>query len=275
MGTPSTLRLDNRPASVGTWLRELWRYRQVLVMLAKKDFRVRYKRASLGLVWAFAMPLLQSVVLVFVFSRVGRFGSGAHYSYAAFVLAGMVPWIYMSSTVAQSTQAVVDGSSLTDKVWFPRAILVLVPTLSNLVTLAVALAVLLVELPIVGVPLGWNLLLLVPASLMAMVFAAGLGLVLAAAYVYFRDVRFIVQAVLLVWLYVTPIVYPASVLKRAGPWLDYNPLTGIVTLFQRAALGTSVGDGRSIAISIVVSVVLVAAAVVIYRRHDRLFVDLL
>ncbi|MDQ6782824.1 MAG: ABC transporter permease [Actinomycetota bacterium] len=275
MTSPGLLRLDNRPASVGTWLRELWKYRHVLVMLAKKDFRVRYKRASLGLAWAFAVPLLQSIVLVFVFSRVGRFGAGAHFSYAAFVLAGMVPWIYMSSTVAQSTQAVVDASSLTDKVWFPRAILVLVPTLSGMVTLVVAVAILLVELPIVGVPLGWNLLLVVPASIMAMAFSAGLGLVLAAAYVYFRDVRFIVQAVLLVWLYVTPIVYPASVLKGSGPWLDYNPLTGIVTLFQRAALGTSIGDGRSILISALVSIALLVAAVAIYRRHDRLFVDLL
>lgn len=275
MSPPDTLRIDNRPASVGSWLGELWRYRQVLAMLARKDFRVRYKRASLGLLWAFVMPILQSVVLVFVFSRVGRFGTGVHHSYAAFVLAGMVPWIYVSSTVAPATQAVVDGSSLSDKVWFPRAVLALVPTLSNLITLAVALAVLLVELPIVGVTPGWDLLLVVPASLLALAFCAGVGLVLAAAYVYFRDVRFIVQAALLVWLYITPIVYPASVLKGAGRWLDFNPLTGIVTLFQRAALGTTVGDGRSILISVVVSAALLVASVAVYRRHDRLFVDLL
>jgi len=253
----------------------LWEYRQVLAMLARKDFRVRYKRASLGVAWAVAMPLLQSVVMVFVFSRVGHFGVGVHHSYAGFVLAGMVPWIYVSASVTMSTQAVVDGSALSDKVWFPRAILVLVPTASNIITLVVALGILLIEIAVVGAPLGWNLALFVPALILAVAFSAGLGLLLAAAYVYFRDVRFIVQALMLVWLYITPIVYPASALKTAGPWLDFNPLTGIVTLFQRAALGGSVGDARSVVVSSLVTVALLVSAVAVYRRHDRLFVDLL
>lgn len=80
---------------------------------------------------------------------------------------------------------------------------------------------------------------------------------------------------MLVWLYITPIVYPASALKTAGPWLDFNPLTGIVTLFQRAALGGSVGDARSVVVSSFVTVALLASAVAVYRRHDRLLVDLL
>jgi len=93
--------------------------------------------------------------------------------------------------------------------------------------------------------------------------------------VYFRDIKFMVQAVLLVWLYVTPIVYPPSALKGAGGWLDFNPLTGIVGVFQRAAVGAPVPSTRALVVSIVATVGLTVLAVAVHRRRDRLFIDLL
>jgi ABC-type polysaccharide/polyol phosphate export permease len=150
-----------------------------------------------------------------------------------------------------------------------------VTPLANVVTLAISLAILVVALPIVGEPFTLRMLLVVPAVLLLLAFTAALGLVLAALYVYFRDVKFMVQAVLLVWLYVTPIVYPQSALNGAGPWLDFNPLTGIVGLLQRAAVDAPVPSARALAVSIVTTVVLSFIAVWAHRRHDRLFVDLL
>jgi lipopolysaccharide transport system permease protein len=96
LDAPPVQRVDARPEPVGAWFRSVWRARGLLVALAQKEFRVRYKRASLGVAWSVALPLVQSAVMVFVFSRVGRFGSGAEFSYAGFVLAGMVPWLYLS-----------------------------------------------------------------------------------------------------------------------------------------------------------------------------------
>ena len=269
------LHMDQRPESVREWVVGLWRFRGVLVALARKDFQVRYKRAALGILWSVAMPLLQSVVLVFVFSRVGGFGAGQRYSYAGFVLAGMVPWVYVSSSVGASTTSIVDASGLTDKVWFPRAILALVPPCANLVLLAASITILFVELPIVGAPLRPRLLLLLPAAALAVAFTSALGLVLAALYVYFRDLKFMVQAALLVWLYVTPIVYPLSVLGGAGRLLSYNPLTGIVGLFQTAAVGSPAPSDLALGVSIGTTAALAVAAVAIHRHHDRLFVDLL
>jgi ABC-type polysaccharide/polyol phosphate export permease len=271
----TTLRIDNRPEPTRVWLVGLWRYRSVLWALARKDFKVRYKRASLGVFWAVAMPLLQASVMAFIFSRVGQFGAGQNFSYAGFVLAGMVPWFYASSSVPAETSAIVDGSSLADKVWFPRAILVLVPATANLVTLGISTVILLVALPIVGEPYTVQLLLLVPAAALLVAFVASLGLVLSAAHAYFRDVKFMVAAGMLIWFYVTPVVYPPSALGSAARWLDFNPLTGIVGLFQRAAVDAPVPSGRSLAVSIGTTLVLMVAAVVIHRRHDRLFVDLL
>lgn len=266
------LHLDGRPEPLREWLGGLWAHRHVLVALARQDFRARYKRASLGILWAVAVPVLQAAVMAFVFSRVGRFGSD-DYSYAAYVLAGMAAWFYFATAVQASTTSIVDASSLTDKVWFPRAVLALVPPAANLVTLGITICVVLVALPIFDEPFAARLLLLAPATLLLIALTTAFGLVLGALYVYFRDVKFMVQAAMLVWFYVTPVIYPPSVLGPAGRWLDFNPMTGIVGLFQRAAVDAPVPSGRALAVSIVTTLVLLAVAVAAHRRHDRLFVD--
>jgi lipopolysaccharide transport system permease protein len=272
--TTPILRLDSRPERLREWFGGLWRYRAVLVALSRKEFKVRYKRASLGVLWAVGVPVLQTAVMVFVFSRIGQFDSG-DFSYGAYVLAGMVAWFYMSSSILSGTTAIVDGAALTDKVWFPRAVLTLVPAAANLVALAVSTGTLLVALPILGAPLSPRLLLLFPAVLLLVAFTGALSLVLGALYVYFRDVKFMVQAAVLVWLYVTPIIYAPSLLKGTGRWLDFNPLTGIVGLFQRAAVDAPVPSGRAIIVSVAATIVLTLVGVSAHRRHDRLFVDLL
>jgi ABC-type polysaccharide/polyol phosphate export permease len=268
-------RLDSRPEPLREWFSAMWRYRAVAVALARKEFKIRYKRTALGVIWSAALPVLQAAVMIFIFSRVANFGSGGEFSYAGYVLAGIVAFVYASTSLLTSTTAIVDGSGLTDKVWFPRAILSLVPPLANLVTLGISIVVLLVALPIVGADITAELLLLVPAVILTVAFVAALGLLLSALQVYFRDVKFLVQAAMTVWIYLTPIIYPPDTLGSAARWLDFNPLTGIVGLYQRAAVGAPVPSGRALAVSIVATVVIAVAAIAVHRRHDRLFVDLL
>jgi lipopolysaccharide transport system permease protein len=267
------LRLDSRPEPLGAWLASLWGYRQVLVALARQDFRSRYKRASLGILWSIAVPLVQSAVMIFIFSRVGNFGSGATFSYAGFVFAGMVPWIFLSISVVSSTTAIVDATALTEHVFFPRVLLPLVAPAANLISLAVSIVILVIALPIVGQPLEPHLLLILPATVLLVAFTAALGAALGGLYVYFRDVKFMVQAAILVWLYVTPIVYPPGALGPAARWLDFNPLTGIVGLFQRAAVDAPVPSMRAFAVSLGTTIALAILAIAGHRRHDRLFVD--
>src|SRR4051794_5897386 len=180
------LEIENRAEPFGSWLVNLWRARALLVALAQKEFRVRYKRASLGILWSVALPVMQSAVMVFIFSRVGHFGSGGTFNYAGFVLAGMVPWLYLSSSISTSTTSIVDASDLTDKVFFPRAILPLVSPASNLVTLGVSTAILLVALPVVGQPITPRFILVFPAIALLCAFTSALALGLGALYVYFR-----------------------------------------------------------------------------------------
>src|SRR5713101_1642052 len=200
------LELGPRPQSTAVWLRSMWEHRGVIWILARKDFQVRYKRATLGILWAVAVPLLQAAVMAFVFSH---FVKVSHrFSYGAFVMTGVVAWGYFSGTMPVAATSIVDASSLTDKVWFPRAVLAVVPCISGLVGLGISMVALIVAAPLLGAPLGFHVLLLMPACARLVAFTMALGLMLAALEVYLWDVRFIATAALLVWIYLTPILYP-------------------------------------------------------------------
>lgn len=269
----AVLHLTNRPDAPTEWMRDVWRHRETLTMLTRKDFQTRYKRASLGILWAVAVPALQAGVMAVVFSRVIRVGAGAHF--AVYVMSGVVAYSYLTASLNPSCSAIVDGANLTDKVWFPRVLLVAVPCLSNVVGLLATLAVLIVVMPLFGAGYGPDLLLLLPAVLFLVAFTTGLAMVLAALHVYFRDVKFLVQAALLVWLYATPILYPQHLLGTLAPVAAANPLTGIVGVFHLAALGGRGPTGPDLVVSLGVTAFLLVAGTEAQRRYDRLFVDLL
>ena len=267
------LDLSGSPQALRAWAEAMWAHRDVFAMMARSDFQVRYKRATFGVLWAVVLPLLQATVLAIIFARVIHVPSGR--AFGAFVLSGVLPWGYFSATVGVGSTAIVDNSGLADKVWFPRALLPLVSAASNLASLAVSLVVLVVSLPILGIPLGPRLLLLVPASVLLIAFTAALCLGLSALHVYFRDVRFIVQAALLLWFYVTPLVYPVTALGSLRPLIDANPLTGVVTLFRMATVGAATEWELPVVIAVASTVVLLGVGADAHRRRDRLFVDLL
>jgi ABC-type polysaccharide/polyol phosphate export permease len=272
-GPGPILLLDGTRPRPAAWLREVASFGPVLVALARKEFKTRYKGAALGVLWSVAIPLLQAAVLAFVFSRVVRVGVDVD-SYGAYVLSGMLGWSYFATSLLPATTSIVDGASLTDKVWFPRILLVLTGPLANLVGLGVTHVMLIGLLPILGVDIGLRLLLLPLAILLLIAFTISVSAVLAAMHVYFRDTRYLVQAVLMVWIYLTPIIYQAELLGRWAPWLEANPMTGIVTLSRLATVGAD-DWVRPVTVSVVATLALTVLAVEIHRRHDRCFVDLL
>lgn len=271
-GVP-VLDLGPEPLPARAWVGAVWRHRNVLMVLAAKDFKVRYKRATFGVLWAVALPLVQSAVMITVFSRVARF-EGEVPDYAGYVLAGMAAWAFVTSTVPTASTAIVDASSLTDKVWFPRALLVLSPILANTIGIVISVSlVTVIELVRHGITL--DILLLVPGALLLLSLVTGACLVAAALHVAFRDVRFIIQAGVMVLFYATPILYPLALLEGIGDVVRIaNPLVGVVMLFQKALAGAPV-SGVAVTASVVWTVALLLLAVRLHHRQDRLFVDLL
>ena len=265
--------LHGETTPVRELVRQLWRSRSLLTLLARKDFYVRYRRASFGLLWAVALPLFQALVLSYVLGRFVNFAGIEHYR--IFVFSAMLGWSFFSSTLAAASTSIVDGADLSTKIYFPRALLPLVSIGASLYGLLLGCAVLLLVMPLSGAPITARLFLLIPAVVVAAAFTASVSLVLAALHVYFRDVRYLVQAALLAWFYVTPVIYPLDMSRELARWLPANPMTGVVELFRAATIGADHGWLPSLAWTGAWTVGLFAFAALLYRRYDRVFVDLL
>jgi ABC-type polysaccharide/polyol phosphate export permease len=268
------IELEGETTPLADLLGELWGSRALLVMLARKDFYVRYRRAALGVLWAIGLPIVQALVLVAVFSRIVRVATPGT-NYAVFVFAGLVAWTFFSATISVAATAIVDGAGLSTRIYFPRAVLPLVSVAANLYGFVGSLAVLVIMALVAGTPFSARLALLVPGTALLVAFTAALGLVLSALHVYFRDIRHIVQAALLAWFYATPVIYPLTLAKGLSRWLVVNPMTGVVELLRAGVVAHGERLGTAVWWSIGWTAALAAIALAVHRRYDRVFVDLL
>lgn len=264
--------LRGEHGSMAEYLRDLRRSWPLLRVLARKEFLVRYRRASFGVVWALALPLLQAGVLALVLPRFVRFDVEG--SYVLFVLAGSTVWAFFAGSVGDGTASIVAAQDISTRVYFPRLVLPLVVVLSNLYALlpgvgVLAAATIAVHGPTVRV--GW----LIPAVLLGTILVASLAAALSAMHVYFRDVRYLVQASLIPLFYLTPVIYPLDAIGRLRPWIEVNPVTGVVQLFRAGTVGVEGPWMTGVAWSVGWSVVVFVLALTVHRRRDRVFVDLL
>ena len=265
--------LEGESTPIRVIVRDVWRSRDLLLVLARKEFFVRYRRASFGMVWAVALPLVQAIVLAVVLHHFVRFKVGG--SYPLFVFSGVLAWNFFSTAILAACGSIVDNNSISTKIYFPRSLFPMMSVLSAVYGFVLTVVVLIGFQLVVGVSLGLRTLYLLPAVALTIVVAMSFALVAAALQVYFRDMKFLIQASLMVWYYVTPVFYPASALGHVGKWLKYNPATGFVELFRAATGGTDPGWATSIWFSFGWVGALLLIAALLYRRFDRVFADLL
>lgn len=266
--------LHGESTTPGELARELWRSRQLLAILARKDFFVRYRRSSLGLLWAVGLPLIQAVVLAVVFARIVRFPTAG--SYPVLVFSGLVAFTFFSSSVTAGSTAIVDGAGLSSKIYFPRALLPLVSVATNVYPLLVSVALLLGMAAVLGTPFGAHTLYLLPGVALGILASTAVALLASALHVYFRDVRYLVQAALLPLLYATPVIYPLHALPEPlRTAVLANPLTGLVELFRAATVGADPQWTVAVAVSVAWFGVLGIAGYAAQCRFNRVFADLL
>lgn len=267
-------RLDASPTPIGDLVRRTWAARPLIAMLARKDFLVQYRRASFGVAWALLLPFVQAVVLAIVLREVAGIETGVNY--VTFIFAGMVIWTFLSAAVAKAVASVVEGSAIASKVYFPRPVLPLVSVAAEAYGLVAGLVVLVPMCVITDVSLGIDLLWLAPGVALAYALTASLGLVLGALQVYFRDVKYLTAAVIRPWFYLTPVFYPLDFVDGAlRTAIEINPATGVVQVIRAATVGEGAAGLTSAWYTVGWVVALVAGAAYLYRRYDRVFVDLL
>jgi lipopolysaccharide transport system permease protein len=260
-------------------LAELWAYRELLYFLVWRDVKVRYKQTVLGAAWAILQPLLTAVVFTLFFGRLAGIPSDGM-PYPLFSYVGLLAWTFFAQGLTQSSASVVGSAQLITKVYFPRLVIPVAAVLSGFVDLAVAFPVVFVMMWHYGVWPGLAVLVLPCLALLGLVAAVGVGLWLSALNVKYRDVRYVVPFLVQIWLFVTPVIYPASTvaayLKRWGipAWiLGLNPMAGVVEGFRWALLGAPTGPGPLIASSAVTGLVLLVSGTLYFRSVERSFAD--
>lgn len=240
-------------------------------VLARKNFQVKYKRAALGIGWALVQPTFQAAVLAVIFTQVFRVDDTPNYG--LYVVSGVLPWAFTTSAVLAATTAVVDNGALVRKVAVPLLIFPVSAVGGVGLAFSASLLVLLAASALAGT-FGWSLLLLPVAVLLHVVLTVAVGLLTGALHPAFRDIRYVVESLLLVGLYATPILYTAQrVPEVARPWLELNPMTGVLELYRAAVLQRPI-DGSAVLISIALALGLLATAVALFQRRSGEFTDL-
>jgi lipopolysaccharide transport system permease protein len=255
---------------------ELWRYRELLGFLTWRDVKVRYKQTALGAAWAVLQPLAMMAVLSVSLAQVeGVSGSVEHYP--LFVLTGLVAWLFFSGAVSSGANSLVGNQSLVTKVYFPRLLLPISAGGVALVDLGVALVLLAAVMAGYGVVPGAAVVIWPAALFLLTVAALGIGILLAALTVAYRDFRYVVPFAMQLWLFATPSVYlPVdSVLgPTARSVLPVNPAYGLILAFRTALLGGPI-DWYAFAVSGLVALGLFAAGCLYFRRTERTFADII
>lgn len=214
------------------------RLRLLLESLISKDLKVRYKRSVLGFAWFLLKPLFSMIVYYFVFTKILRFG-GAIPHFSLFLLTGLLPWNFFSSSLTATTSSLLDNHRLIRSIYFPRMSLPIAEVLANLIHLFLALILLEAILILFGHVPGPSILLLIPALVLFTAMTVGAGLLLSIGNVFYRDVKQFVEVLLLAWFYSSPIIYPldsigVDILQSPGLMgiLRFNPVAGFMEIMH-------------------------------------------
>jgi lipopolysaccharide transport system permease protein len=254
-------------------LKDLWQYRELLYFLCWRDIKVRYKQTALGVAWAILQPVMTMLLFSLFFGRLAKMPSDG-IPYPLFVYTALVPWMFFSSGITQSSGSLVENASLLKKVYFPRLAVPIASVVSGSVDFLCSFVVLIAMMLYYGIVPSLAVLWLPFFLILACTAALGVGLWLSALNVQYRDVRYVIPFLTQLWLFATPIAYPSSLLSEPLRTLyGLNPMVGVVEGFRWALLGTETSPGPMLLVSSLASVVLMITGAFYFRRMEVTFSD--
>jgi homopolymeric O-antigen transport system permease protein len=256
-------------------LRELWAYRELAYFLAWREIKVRYKQTAIGVAWAVLQPLAMMLVFTVFFGKLANIPSEG-VPYPLFAFAALLPWQLFSRTITESTNSLVADQRLITRVYFPRIIIPLATTISGIVDFAISAGLLVGLMLFYGVVPGAAIIWLPVFVLLMVIAALGVGFWLSALNVEYRDVRYVLPFVNQFWLFLTPVVYPSSLVPERWQVLyGLNPMVGVVEGFRWALLGVGKGPSPMLAVSILIALFLFLSGILWFQRREESFVDTL
>lgn len=260
-------------------LKEVWKYRDLLILFVKRDFVAQYKQTILGPLWHFIQPIFTTIVFLLVFGRIANIPTDGIQP-VLFYMSGISIWNYFSACLTATSNTFVANAGIFGKVYFPRLVIPLSTVMSNIVKFAIQFLLLLVVMSWYGIKTGhfhfgasW---LLIPLLVMMMAgLGLGLGIIISSLTTKYRDFTVLISFAVQLLMYATPIAYPMSFLKSKSfaKWIAWNPLTPIVEAFRYALFGTGTVNTMGLLYSSVIIAVLLLTGLLVFSKVERTFMD--
>jgi len=254
-------------------LRDIWEYRELLYFLTWRDVKVRYKQTVIGFLWAIIQPFLKMVVFSIIFGSLAKMDSEG-FPYPIFLYAGLLPWQFFASSVSRSGESVVGSANLIRKVYFPRLIIPIASIGACLVDFAISFIILIILMFYYNIIPTLSTFMVLPLVLATIFTALGVGMLISALNVAYRDFRYVLPFLVQIWMFLTPVIYPTRIIPENWRWLILlNPMTGIVDAYRSAILGKSFEWGN-LGTSMGMAVVIFFCGLIYFRKTERYFADI-
>jgi lipopolysaccharide transport system permease protein len=266
--------IEHRGTLAGFQFRELWQYRELLRFLVVRDIKVRYKQTMLGGLWAILQPFMNMVVFTIFFGHLAKIPSD-QLPYPIFVYTALLPWQFFSGGIGSSGNSLVANSHLISKVYFPRMIIPAASLGAGCLDFLIAFILLIVMMIYYGISPGIGILLFPILMTLVAVAALGVGMILAALNVAYRDFRYVIPFLVQFWLFATPVIYPVSIVPEQWRWLiNLNPMAGIITGIRSSLLNLPI-SWPDICISGMISMGLFVIGIFYFKKMERRFADII
>lgn len=256
--------------------KEIWQYRDLLYILVWRNVKIRYKQTVVGIGWAIFQPLMTMVIFTVFFGLLIKVPTD-NVPYAIFVYTGLLYWNYFSTALTSTSDSLVTDESIIKKVYFPRIIVPVSTTITPLIDFLVAFLILFMLMAFYHfMPNLWGILLIPVLMLVTFMASSGLGIFLASLNVKYRDVRYILGFFIQLLMYITPVIYPASIIPERFRWIFYlNPMAGVITLARDSLLHHLPFNWMLLGTSFGISLLLILIGLFYFRRTERFFADVL
>lgn len=256
-------------------LSEILRYKELLYIFSWRDVKVRYKQTVLGVLWVIFQPLVTMLIFTVFFGNFAKIPSG-DLPYTLFVLSGLVFWNYFSNSASHAANSMVENESIIKKVYFPKIILPLSAILTGFIDFSINMLILFVFAAITGYTPGLKIIYLLPYSVLVTICtAAGFGLFLSSINVKYRDVRYILPFFIQILLFVSPVIYPTSILSPANKiFMAFNPMSGVIES-ARTIFSDVTPDFSLLVISAVTSLLILIGGMVFFSKTEKFFADII
>ena len=256
-------------------IREVWRYKELLYFFTWRDFKVRYKQTAIGVLWAIFQPFMTMVVFSLFFGTLLKIPSDG-VPYPIFVYTGLLFWQFFSSALSETSGILITNQAIITKVYFPRLILPLSSVATKFVDFAISAIILVGMMIYYGyIPHIVGILILPILLTITFMAAVGGGLFLAAINVKYRDVRYVLPFFIQILLFITPVIYPASIAGKYSWFLAFNPMMGVIQNARAALLGTAPINWLLLSISFVACAILLIIGTIYFKKVERYFADII